>query len=110
MPKTISTPVNQTTQLLATVINSDIPVGTIFQTVNADQRYLSVNWRSFDGGLIKRSEYPLAKNIFGDVRFFSATPNTTNYDFSMTSLSATNVSASKMIAVGNNIVILYQLF
>lgn len=51
-----------------------IPAGALLPAFAVDPAVLQQGWCHLDGSLVSRSQYPLASQIIGDVRFQDGTP------------------------------------
>ena len=77
-----------------------IPAGALLPGFAVDPAVLQQGWCHLDGSLVSRSQYPLASQIIGDVRFQDGTPTEVQTDITMRS-GVTSMSNGKAIAVGD---------
>lgn len=77
-----------------------IPAGALLPGFAVDPAVLQQGWCHLDGSLVSRSQYPLASQIIGDVRFQDGTPTEVQTDIAMRS-GITSMSAGKALAVGD---------
>lgn len=77
-----------------------IPAGALLPAFAVDPAVLQQGWCHLDGSLVSRSQYPLASQIIGDVRFQDGTPTEVQTDITMRS-GVTSMSNGKAIAVGD---------
>ncbi len=76
-----------------------IPAGALMPAFAVDPAVLQQGWCHLDGSLVSRSQYPLASQIIGDVRFQDGTPTEVQTDITMRS-GVTSMSTGKALAVG----------
>jgi hypothetical protein len=77
-----------------------IPAGALLPGFAVDPAVLQQGWCHLDGSLVSRSQYPLASQIIGDVRFQDGTPTEVQTDITMRS-GVTSMSNGKALAVGD---------
>lgn len=77
-----------------------IPAGALMPAFAVDPAVLQQGWCHLDGSLVSRSQYPLASQIVGDVRFQDGTPTEVQTDITMRS-GVTSMSTGKALAVGD---------
>ena len=77
-----------------------IPAGALLPAFAVDPAVLQQGWCHLDGSLVSRSQYPLASQIIGDVRFQDGTPTEVQTDITMRS-GVTSMSRGKALAVGD---------
>ena len=77
-----------------------IPAGALLPAFAVDPAVLQQGWCHLDGSLVSRSQYPLASQIIGDVRFQDGTPTEVQTDITMRS-GVTSMSTGKALAVGD---------
>ena len=86
-----------------------LPAGALLASMSADPALVGSGWAHLDGSLVSRAQYPNARNVLGDVRFFDGTPVET--DLVLTTPANANVQGSqgKVVIVGNTILMVPAL-
>lgn len=88
----------------AMALEAKMPAGALMPAFAVDPTVLQQGWCYLDGSLNSRSQYPLASQIIGDVRFCDGTP--TEVQTNLTLLSGVdNMSAGKSLAIGSAFIV-----
>ena len=84
----------------AMALEAKLPAGALMPAFAVDPAVLQQGWCHLDGSQVSRSQYPLASQIIGDVRFLDGTPTEVQTDIAMRS-GVTSMSTGKALAVGD---------
>ena len=86
-----------------------LPAGALLPSMSADPTLVSSGWAHLDGSLVSRAQYPNARNVLGDVRFFDGTPVETNLVLTTPANANVQGSQGKVVIVGNTILMVPAL-
>lgn len=86
-----------------------LPAGALLASMSADPALVGSGWAHLDGSLVSRAQYPNARNVLGDVRFFDGTPVETDLVLATPANANVQGAQGKVVIVGNTILMVPSL-
>jgi len=86
-----------------------LPAGALLPSMSADPAQVGSGWAHLDGSLVSRTQYPNARHVLGDVRFFDGTPVDTDIQLPAPGSATVGGTQAKIAMVGNTLLMVPAL-